>query len=247
MFKKNHNFTLQDIEKTFVLKSWWAALAILPSARRLGLFICNYTNITPNALTLVAFGMKIISAGFFLNGTHPFLVGGALLYQLSYLLDCIDGTVARLKNMTSPLGRYLDHTCDLISGVINVLALGYGQGMLTSPYIIGILFAHISIYYITYTLNLARGACEANFFVIERFRSLQLVQSFCAYREFFFQRNFKSFFSFPDYEALMFFIFPILGYPILGITICFYIVILFICYEIFSSFVTLHTGGSKFP
>ncbi|MRR06919.1 MAG: CDP-alcohol phosphatidyltransferase family protein [Deltaproteobacteria bacterium] len=119
--------TLFDVEKVLQKKSWWAIIFILPLARRLSLFFINRTNITPNAITLFAFLFVPIAAFFYLTGTYAGLVLGALFFEINYLFDCMDGTVARVKGMSSPVGGYLDAMLDRVRILLLCLALGYGQ------------------------------------------------------------------------------------------------------------------------
>lgn len=64
---------------------------------------------TPNQLTLVS-GVLGFAAGAFLlfpRGIAP-AVAAALLYQLHILFDYVDGEIARVKQLASPLGAYYD-------------------------------------------------------------------------------------------------------------------------------------------
>jgi phosphatidylglycerophosphate synthase len=66
-------------------------------------------NVTPNQLTLVS-GVLGVAAGAFLlfpRGIAP-AVAAVLLYQLHILFDYVDGEVARVKQLASPLGAYYD-------------------------------------------------------------------------------------------------------------------------------------------
>jgi phosphatidylglycerophosphate synthase len=66
-------------------------------------------NVTPNQLTLVS-GVLGFAAGAFLTfprGIAP-AVAAALLYQLHILFDYVDGEIARVKQLASPLGAYYD-------------------------------------------------------------------------------------------------------------------------------------------
>lgn len=119
--------TLFDVEKVLQKKSWWAIIFILPLARRLSLFFINRTNITPNAITLFSFLFIPIAAFFYCAGSHAGLAYGAFFFEINYLFDCIDGTVARVKNMGSPLGAFLDPMLDRVRIVIVAIALAYGQ------------------------------------------------------------------------------------------------------------------------
>lgn len=120
-------FTLNDVEKALQRKSWWAIIFILPLARRLSLFFINRTNITPNAITLFSFLFVPLAACFYCSGTYTGLVLGAIFFEINYLFDCVDGTVARVKKMGTPLGAFLDPMLDRWRIVIVAAALAYGQ------------------------------------------------------------------------------------------------------------------------
>ena len=55
------------------------------------------------------------------------LVVGALVYHLSFVLDCMDGKIARLKGTGSILGSWLDYVFDRIRVFTCALALFGGQ------------------------------------------------------------------------------------------------------------------------
>jgi phosphatidylglycerophosphate synthase len=55
------------------------------------------------------------------------MVVGAILFEVNYILDCVDGTVARVKKLTSPLGAYLDPMLDRLRIVVLTLSLAWGQ------------------------------------------------------------------------------------------------------------------------
>jgi hypothetical protein len=52
---------------------------------------------------------------------------GALLYHVSFILDCIDGKIARLKGTGSAFGMWLDFSFDRYKFWICAAALAYGQ------------------------------------------------------------------------------------------------------------------------
>ncbi|HET7854782.1 MAG TPA: CDP-alcohol phosphatidyltransferase family protein, partial [Candidatus Methylomirabilis sp.] len=49
---------------------------------------------------------------------------GWLLFQSSYVLDCVDGEIARLKMQESPLGAWIDSMADTIVQAAILLLLG---------------------------------------------------------------------------------------------------------------------------
>lgn len=241
------SFTLDEIEQVLPLKSWWAMLLVLPVVRRLTLLTVNHTSLTPNQITIASILLRLLTAWFFLHGTHAFLIYGAAAFYLSYVLDCMDGAVARLRKLSSEFGRYLDHLGDLVGGIVAVAALAFGQGMLVSTLTAGLLFCHVAEYYISYLSSNLLQARQTQAVNVDGENTPAVLALYLGYRQFFHMRNIKSFLSFPDYEALVFLLFPLLGLPVLGLKIGFCLALIVTCYTIFSSFVSIHTGGNEFP
>lgn len=63
-----------------------------------------------------------MASGFFATNK---LVLGAIMLQLHYLLDCVDGNIARLTNRCTPLGAKLDKLVDQIVRATLFVSLAY--------------------------------------------------------------------------------------------------------------------------
>ncbi|MEU9830377.1 CDP-alcohol phosphatidyltransferase family protein [Streptosporangium sp. NPDC048047] len=105
---------------TYAVSSWSGHL--LRPAAALGL--------TPNAVTWFSAGLALLAAAWFSAGTRPALVAGAVLVYLSFVLDCVDGQLARYTRIFSPAGAWLDAIFDRAKEyVVYVgLAVGYAAG-----------------------------------------------------------------------------------------------------------------------
>lgn len=180
------------------LKTWWALLCIYPLARHLTVFIVNRTRITPNQITFAAMGLRLVTAVCFFSGTRLGLIAGALTYYLAYVCDCTDGTVARIQRQASELGRYLDHVADLVGDILILASLAWSQGLLLTPMLLGMIFMHVAECYMSYQAGFAMSSENRG---QSSFVLFGLVNR---YRHWWFNRNIKSFFSFPDYTALVF-------------------------------------------
>lgn len=82
------------------------------------------TPLTPNQITLLAGSVGLLGALCFLPGGYYGPLLGALLLQLSVVLDCCDGEVARVKFLESPWGDWLDIVCDTVVGIAIFLGIG---------------------------------------------------------------------------------------------------------------------------
>ena len=78
------------------------------------------TKVTPNQMTWAALGIAILSLISFILGYN--IIAG-LLVQLSSIVDGIDGSLARLKGMTSEFGGFLDSVLDRYADILIVLGL----------------------------------------------------------------------------------------------------------------------------
>lgn len=75
---------------------------------------------TPNQMSWAAFGIAILSFVSFVFGQN--IVAG-LLAQLSSIVDGVDGSLARLKDMTSEFGGFLDSVLDRYADILIILGL----------------------------------------------------------------------------------------------------------------------------
>ena len=81
---------------------------------------------TPNAITLLSFAIGIAAAGLFAVGDRWALVAGAVLLQLSLVVDCVDGEVARATRRFSALGAWLDASTDRVKEFLAYAGLAIG-------------------------------------------------------------------------------------------------------------------------
>lgn len=122
-------FTLEDVRtRTYKARdAWWTVLLVDPLASRLVLFTANRTRVTPNQLTTGALVLGLGAAGCFALADPVWLLAGAVLYHLSFVLDCMDGKVARLKGTGSVFGAWLDYIFDRVRVLACAIALMAGQ------------------------------------------------------------------------------------------------------------------------
>ncbi len=78
------------------------------------------TKLTPNQMTWAAFVIALLSFVSFIFGQN--IIGG-LLVQLSSIVDGIDGSLARIKGITSTFGSFLDSVLDRYADILIVLGL----------------------------------------------------------------------------------------------------------------------------
>lgn len=99
--------------------------------RRLGRLLASVaapTRITPDHLTAASFVAFLAGAGL-LAVVHPGVLmacAAVLLLQLGFALDSADGQLARLRDVGSPAGEWLDHVVDSARHLLLHLAVLIG-------------------------------------------------------------------------------------------------------------------------
>ena len=114
------------------------------------------TRITPNGLTFFSFFLGLLAAIFFSRGEYIYFVLGGVFTQLSAIVDCSDGMLARAKNMCSDYGAYLDLFLDRIvdfSLIVGIAVGIYSASSNVNLFIIGLLTAglyllQVNLFYI---------------------------------------------------------------------------------------------------
>jgi phosphatidylglycerophosphate synthase len=107
--------------------SWWTVLLVDPMAGWFVRFAARRPWLTPNLLTGVAFALGLGAAAAFVQATPGWLVVGAIVYHVSFVIDCMDGKVARVNGTGSIFGSWLDFFLDRMRVAICTVALFGGQ------------------------------------------------------------------------------------------------------------------------
>ncbi|MGY0491063.1 CDP-alcohol phosphatidyltransferase family protein [Streptomyces sp. WG-D5] len=107
--------------------AWWTVLLVDPLATPLVRITARWTRITPNQITWGALVLGLGAAACFAMGSWPWLIAGAVVYHLSFVLDCMDGKVARLTGQGSVFGAWLDYIFDRVRVMACAVALMGGE------------------------------------------------------------------------------------------------------------------------
>lgn len=80
--------------------------------------------ITPNQISILAFAVSLAGAGVMVGWREwAGLVVSVAIYQLAYILDCVDGMLARVRGGGSPVGHLFDFLLDELKAVILLAAV----------------------------------------------------------------------------------------------------------------------------
>jgi len=98
--------------------NFWTEWVCRPPAAVL-VYLLRGTRVTPNQMTIFA---TLVAAGscalFVLLPGWWGAVVAALVFEVSFILDCVDGQLARLKKTTSLVGHHLDFLMDEIKAFL---------------------------------------------------------------------------------------------------------------------------------
>ena len=82
-------------------------------------WLLRNTRVTPNQVTfLSALVCAVAAAMFALLPGWGWLIAAAAVFELSFVLDCADGQLARLRKIASPLGHLLDFLMDELKAML---------------------------------------------------------------------------------------------------------------------------------
>ena len=115
----------------------------------------------PNQVTLISFAIGLYSAFCFTQGSFSQTLLGAVLLQISIIVDCVDGELARYTRKFSKLGAWLDAVTDRVKEYMVFLGLAIGADKsgqdLWVPALVMMLiqtFRHLSDYNFARTVKL---------------------------------------------------------------------------------------------
>ncbi len=103
----------------------WADLIGFPLARKLLPFVLHFRFLTPNVITITAFLSYLLGCLFLVIDIPYHNVLTAVLLPVAFLLDDLDGQVARAKKLSSKIGDYLDKTLDVLKIYLVTICLSF--------------------------------------------------------------------------------------------------------------------------
>jgi len=99
---------------------------VLRKASKLLTWVAVKIGATPNQVTMASFAIGLYAAYLFAQGDLWSILIGAVLLQVSIIVDCVDGELARYTRKFSELGAWLDAITDRVKEYAVFLGLAYG-------------------------------------------------------------------------------------------------------------------------
>ncbi len=101
----------------------WNRFVARPLASTL-LVVLHPTRVTPNQVTLASLAVFVVAAAVMVAALPPAgLVAAVIIVELSYVLDCADGQLARWRGTSTPVGAHLDFFVDELKAFLLVAAV----------------------------------------------------------------------------------------------------------------------------
>jgi hypothetical protein len=121
---------------------------------------------SPNTITAISFVIGLLAAAFFATGQWGWILVGAIALQLSLIVDCVDGEVARATRRFTALGAWLDAATDRVKEFAAYGGLAIGAASMG-----------IDVWWIAITLialQTTRHVADYDFARIQRLREASL-------------------------------------------------------------------------
>ncbi len=140
-----------QLKKTFKPREeWWSRVFATPIADLVLSGVADWPFITPNRLTVLSFILTILTAVLILMGSSGNLFFAGIILQISYIIDCMDGQLARYRQTASSIGSFLDKLFDYIKFPIVLLALALNTHWHYETSIAPVLLGILSVFFIGY-------------------------------------------------------------------------------------------------
>ncbi len=108
-----------------------------------------YTNLTPNQISVLWIVLQLISSSFLILGIYWVSVVALIFFQLGFIIDGVDGKIARIKKIVSLKGIYIDQIGHyiVIPFQIAFLAIGVYRNSGNTIYLLAAIITIIAFLY----------------------------------------------------------------------------------------------------
>jgi hypothetical protein len=117
--------------------------------------------ITPNQVTIASMAIGVLAALGFATGERWGLVTGAVLLQVAFMTDCVDGQLARYTRQFSKFGAWLDSILDRTKEYTVFAGLAIGATVAAEP-VWGMACAALTLQTVRHFSDFTFGANELN-------------------------------------------------------------------------------------
>ncbi len=138
-------------------QEWWSRVFASPLASGILLLIADWRVVTPNRLTLGSLATALFACFLIPGAGEANLLIAAAAIQVSYVLDCMDGQLARYRQISTPVGAFADKWSDYVKFPALLLALtiaAFQRDPSITPLVCGVVSVFM-VGYVPYVKSLA--------------------------------------------------------------------------------------------
>ncbi len=101
-------------------------LSIIPT------YLFEKLKISPNATTVMSLCFSLLAAYLFFLGDISLFFLASLIFNFGFILDHVDGNLARIYKTSSQFGKFLDGSCNILGDTLVLFAIGFGYFKITT-------------------------------------------------------------------------------------------------------------------
>ncbi len=138
-------------------EEWWSRVFATPVAYGILMVVADWRWITPNRLTLLSLATALLACLLITMGEPSKLLIAAGIVQICYILDCMDGQLARYRNASSRWGAFADKWSDYVKfpGLLLALTIdAFRHDPTLTPVVLGLASVFL-VGYLPYIKSLA--------------------------------------------------------------------------------------------
>lgn len=215
--------------------------------RIVGFVYKHHPSVGPNPFTMSSLVFGFVAAVFFAQGTYTALVWGVIILHLSFIFDCCDGQLARLKGIKSQGGAWFDSHVDRLKDGALLAGFAYGafvQSSHTNWWIFLVAFAAIYFQFLRGMSALNRELFELKHQPSTKPKTNAFEKSNSALEQFKKTLKHSSLFRVAD-RVLLYTLFALLNMPTAGIIIYALLELLFSSASAFINYRTFYRFDKK--
>ena len=126
---------------------WWSSFVTSPIAILINWVVVDWRWLSPNLITLISLVTGMAAAALIVLGGGTSFLFAAGLIQVSHILDCMDGQMAKYRGEPSRFGEYFDKVTDQVQVFLWFAALAYAAYLQTESVTpVFLAFVGVSLY-----------------------------------------------------------------------------------------------------
>jgi len=130
-------------------QEWWSRVFATPVANMILAMVADCPRITPNRLTFLSFFLTIATSVLVFSGDSLSIIIAGMVLQVAYIVDCMDGQLARYRKTASKTGSFYDQWSDFVKFPFVLVALAlaaFHRSNSVLPVVLGLVCVFLTVY-----------------------------------------------------------------------------------------------------